>query len=181
MAARFLDRLTEYHFLKTTEMERNMDDDCREEFEKWYAETYPSYFNDVQFIAGCWKAWKASWSFRKRNKGIDHLVDRFLCWPLPESVSCDPCACVPGSSPHRVGTNILTAYEARKMLEYVIGLGLHATAEIAETHPMFEAFIRAFWRRIEPYKKMYGKELPGKMPVEFRASMATALLMFDRD
>jgi len=48
-----------------------------------------------------------------------------------------------------------------------------------ENHPMFEAFIRAFWRRIEPYKNEYDKELPEKMPVEFKASMTTAFLTFD--
>jgi len=53
--------------------------------------------------------------------------------------------------------------------------------EITEDHPKFEAFIRAFWRRIEPYKNKHGKELPGEMPVEFKASMATALLIFDRN
>lgn len=46
--------------------------------------------------------------------------------------------------------------------------------------PKFDAFIRAFWRRIHDYKIMYGKELPEQMPVEFRASMETALLVFDR-
>jgi hypothetical protein len=48
-------------------------------------------------------------------------------------------------------------------------------------HPRFDAFIRAFWRRIDAHKNNYGKELPEKMPVEFRASMETALLVFDND
>lgn len=49
-------------------------------------------------------------------------------------------------------------------------------------HPDFEKFIRAFWRRIEPYKNYYGKELPEKLPVEFRSYMETALLAIkDRD
>jgi hypothetical protein len=47
-------------------------------------------------------------------------------------------------------------------------------------HPMFNAFIRAFWRRINAYKNEYGKELPEEMPVQFKASMETALLVFDK-
>lgn len=47
-----------------------------------------------------------------------------------------------------------------------------------EDHPDFEGFIRAFWRRIEPYKNDYGKELPKEMPVEFRCHMGTALSIF---
>lgn len=49
-------------------------------------------------------------------------------------------------------------------------------AEDMSKHPDFEKFIRAFWRRIEPYKNYYGKELPEKLPVEFRSYMETALL-----
>lgn len=49
-------------------------------------------------------------------------------------------------------------------------------AEEISKHPDFERFIRAFWRRIEPYKNDYEIELPEKMPVIFRASMETALL-----
>ncbi|EOB4971332.1 hypothetical protein ACK2J6_001225 [Vibrio fluvialis] len=43
-----------------------------------------------------------------------------------------------------------------------------------EEHPNYEAFIRALWRRIEPYKNNYGKELPSPLPVEFTAHIATA-------
>jgi hypothetical protein len=48
-------------------------------------------------------------------------------------------------------------------------------------HPMFDAFIRAFWRRINAYKNGFDKELPEEMPVQLRASMETALLVFDKD
>jgi hypothetical protein len=53
--------------------------------------------------------------------GIDFpaLVNRFLAWPLPESVFCDFVATTPGA-PHRIGTNLMTADEARAMLEYVL-------------------------------------------------------------
>jgi hypothetical protein len=45
----------------------------------------------------------------------------------------------------------------------------------------FNAFIRAFWRRINAHKNDFEKELPEEMPVQFRASMETALLIFDKD
>lgn len=51
---------------------------------------------------------------------IDKLVDRFLAWPLPASVASDPCASMPGR-PDRSGTNLLTAAEAKQMLEHVLG------------------------------------------------------------
>lgn len=48
-----------------------------------------------------------------------NLVNAFLTWPLPASVCCDPCATKAGY-PNRVGTNLLTADEARQMFEYVV-------------------------------------------------------------
>jgi hypothetical protein len=45
----------------------------------------------------------------------------------------------------------------------------------------FNAFIRAFWRRINAHKNDFDKELPEEMPVQFRASMETALLVFDKE
>lgn len=50
---------------------------------------------------------------------IDDLVNRFLAWPLPESVCSDQCATQKGY-PHRSGTTLLTADEARQMFEYVL-------------------------------------------------------------
>ncbi|MFG0772890.1 hypothetical protein ACF8PD_13780 [Vibrio plantisponsor] len=50
-----------------------------------------------------------------------------------------------------------------------------------EEHQNFEAFIRAFWRRIEPYKNDHGKELPKEMPSEFIWAMGTAgILLRDK-
>lgn len=49
--------------------------------------------------------------------------------------------------------------------------------EIAETK--VDPLIRAFWRRVEAYKNMYEKELPEDMPVAFKASMLTALMVLD--
>jgi hypothetical protein len=53
-----------------------------------------------------------------------------------------------------------------------------------EDNKDFEGFIRAFWRRIAPYRHKYGKEIPfderGKLPVEFTANMLTAFTIFKR-
>jgi len=47
------------------------------------------------------------------------LVDRFLLWPLPVSVCSDLCVTFHGRT-DRIGTNLLTAIEARAMLEFVL-------------------------------------------------------------
>lgn len=67
-----------------------------------------------------------------------------------------------------VGDNLYISPPARKPLNVLV-----------EEHPGFEPFIRAFWRRIDMYKNDYGAELPEKLPVEFRANMATALHALD--
>jgi len=51
-------------------------------------------------------------------KNIDKLVDRFLTWRLPESVASDLCVVTP-SKKSRCGTNLLTAIEAKQMLEHI--------------------------------------------------------------
>lgn len=70
------------------------------------------------------------------DRRVSRLVDRFLAWPLPESVASDQCATMPGY-PHRSGTNLLTADEARQMFEYVLaeaeaGVLVHVTPAINE-------------------------------------------------
>lgn len=50
---------------------------------------------------------------------IAKMVDRFLAWSLPASVCSDACV-VQRGYPHRIGTNLLTADEARQMLEHVL-------------------------------------------------------------
>lgn len=52
---------------------------------------------------------------------IDTLVDRFLTWKLPESVCSDLCASRRGY-PNRTGTNLLSADEARLMIEHLLGI-----------------------------------------------------------
>jgi len=50
---------------------------------------------------------------------LDKMVDRFLAWPLPDSVCADLVATRQGY-PHRIGTNLLNAIEAYAMLEHVL-------------------------------------------------------------
>lgn len=52
-------------------------------------------------------AWKAS------------LVERFLSWPLPQSVCSDLCVTDPSYKFQRSGTNLLTADEARQMIDHL--------------------------------------------------------------
>lgn len=59
---------------------------------------------------------------------IDALVNRFLSWPVPASVYPDG---TPGK-PGRTGTNLLSALEAREMLEYVLKGGHFFKANAAE-------------------------------------------------
>jgi len=49
----------------------------------------------------------------------DEMVTRFLTWPLPDSVRADDCATTQGYA-GRTGTNLLTAIEAKQMLEHVL-------------------------------------------------------------
>lgn len=65
------------------------------------------------------------------SPSIEAMVNAFLSWPLPASVCSDACATMP-ASPHRCGTNLLTAVEARQMFEYVIETLANA---IAQTPP----------------------------------------------
>lgn len=50
---------------------------------------------------------------------IDKLVDKFLSWPLPDSV-CSDLAATKQGYPHRSGTTLLSATEARIMIEYLL-------------------------------------------------------------
>ena len=53
-------------------------------------------------------------------KVTDEMVNRFLTWPLPASVAVDECAMAADFPYPRSGTCLLTAIEARAMLEYVL-------------------------------------------------------------
>lgn len=62
---------------------------------------------------------------------VDALVDRFLAWPLPASVCSDLCATKQGY-PHRSGTNLLSAVEAKAMIEHVLGIAQQAQEQGGE-------------------------------------------------
>lgn len=49
---------------------------------------------------------------------IADMVNAFLKWPLPESVSADRCATSPAKG--RTGTNILTLFETIQMMQEVV-------------------------------------------------------------
>ncbi len=51
---------------------------------------------------------------------LDKMVDRFLAWPLPFSVCADLIAT--RQEYGRIGTNLLSAIEARQMLEHVLAM-----------------------------------------------------------
>lgn len=73
---------------------------------------------------------------------IDHLTNRFLSWPVPAEVFPDG---TPGK-PGRTGTNLLTAQQARVMLEYL----LHPTAaNTAVTEEQGDAFTDGYFTAIE--------------------------------
>lgn len=54
---------------------------------------------------------------------IQEMVDRFLSWPLPQTVCVDHCATDRTYPARRYGTNLLTADEARQMIEYLLADG----------------------------------------------------------
>lgn len=69
----------------------------------------------------------------KENKMIvtKEMVDRFLTWPLPFSVCADPCTTKQQDG--RIGTNLLSAIEAKAMLEHV--LTAPAAEQVARAAP----------------------------------------------
>jgi len=54
-------------------------------------------------------------------KITEEMVTRFLSWPLPKSVCSDLCVTNRDYKFPRFGTSLLTADEARTMLEHVFG------------------------------------------------------------
>ena len=69
---------------------------------------------------------------------IDELVNRFLTWPVPADVYPDG---TPGQ-PGRIGTNLLTADQAKQMLEHILGDAPPHEAQQLPT-PFSEAQARA--------------------------------------
>jgi hypothetical protein len=53
------------------------------------------------------------------HQRLTEMVNRFLAWPLPQSVCADLCATDSSYKFPRNGTNLLNVYEAASMLEHV--------------------------------------------------------------
>lgn len=66
------------------------------------------------------------------SEPIEELVNRFLAWNLPQTVCADLCVTERDCKYQRFGTNILTAAEARQMLEHVLGRNFAGTAWLIE-------------------------------------------------
>ena len=84
---------------------------------------------------------------------VSRLVDKFLVWPLPESVCSDPCACERGY-PHRSGTNLLTATEAEAMIKHLLE---HALTTDASSEQGGEMYMRGFFDGMEHEKLANGE------------------------
>lgn len=110
------------------------------------------------------------------DKKLDELVDRFLSWPLPDSVASDLCVTQRDYGkaqgwPKRVGTNLLTADETRQMLEYVLAPPAapdlldsfleHAQEHGLESEEQLQAGVRAasVERSAEPSREVSSQEV----------------------
>lgn len=58
---------------------------------------------------------------QERLKVRQALVDKFLSWPIPKSVCSDTCVSMSNYQFPRFGTSLLSADEARQMLDYLLG------------------------------------------------------------
>lgn len=74
-----------------------------------------------------------------KEEQVKKLVDRFLAWPLPKSVSSDTCVTVPEYQSPRSGTNLLTADEARQMIEHLFANETQREPTLADVYkdPIF--------------------------------------------
>lgn len=71
-------------------------------------------------VDDAWAAWKARAALASQQPAAvsSAMVDRFLTWPVPADVRPDGTTGKPG----RTGTNLLTAQQARIMLEHVLAV-----------------------------------------------------------
>lgn len=98
---------------------------------------------------------------------IDKMVDRFLAWPLPQSVCSDRCVCEPNYRYPRSGTSLLTAEEAKQML-------LHVIADEAD-----EVTASRWWNNLGPREQRHWGGvaescIPAIAYAAFKASVALA-------
>lgn len=69
---------------------------------------------------------------------LDRLVERFLSWHLPNTVQSDSCVTLYGYAHTRTGTNLLSATEARQMIEHLMA---------ADVFPYTQAELNVFFER----------------------------------
>jgi hypothetical protein len=99
----------------------NMTDQLKEKVEKVFHENISWQTGDVEtwtceltkvellaFVEGL-----------QRDINTKELVNRFLAWQLPTTVCSDTCVTMPNYPHQRSGTNLLTANEAKQMIEYL--------------------------------------------------------------
>lgn len=80
------------------------------------------------------------------SERIDELANRFLAWKLPQSVCADLCVTDRDCRYQRFGTNVLTATEARQMLEHVLSeQKCQLRSLLDEAVRMIEGYKRAGW------------------------------------
>lgn len=98
--------------------------------EKARREGFTGTFAERMAELGWWLA--PLYTTPRAAAGMDSMVQRFLAWPLPDSVFADLCATRrPEPGERRSGTNLLSAIEARAMLEHVAGT-VRLTPEVLE-------------------------------------------------
>jgi len=56
------------------------------------------------------------------DEALNEKVERFLSWKLPKSVRADLCTCERDYPHPRSGTNLLTAVEAKQMIQHILGV-----------------------------------------------------------
>ena len=68
------------------------------------------------------KVWNAAQRHTNASPqpNIEDLVNKFLIWELPKSVCSELCVTYSDYPGSRIGTSLLTADEARQMLEYLL-------------------------------------------------------------
>lgn len=80
-----------------------------------------------------WESAHSVWFMMKGNtNSIDALVNRFLSWKLPESVRVDRIAYEPAGHFDRYGTNLLSASEAKQMIEHLLGVKIQIDESVPD-------------------------------------------------
>ena len=81
---------------------------------------------------------------------IDKMVDQFLSWPLPKGFAPDcGISFIENRSPHcwPVGTNLLTADQAREMIAHMLAGAV--PPEVAATEGEGEAYMHGYYDGVD--------------------------------